>query len=442
MPLSPLGYLDLSLVTDKLIKMLKACRDNSPMWKKNGGDVDHFTIEVSGSAPDTVRDSGVCQLSLYLFHVEQDKFQMNSPVMGARAQPIPFQPLSLNLYFLLSAYAKDDYTSEQRAMSIAMRCFHENPIVHTTVTLPLPPPTGVKEEFTLTMAVESADDMARLWQAITSPMRLAAIYRVSVIFMTPPVTPTAAPQVTAISFSADPASLPYAELGQVIGTARHVSYAAPDSTVANPEIVDFDFSPATVAPKQEVTLYGAGLSQSTAARVYLLADGAPEQEVTHWIVPITNPNPPPATILSDSKIVLRLPDSIGTPPTDSPPPGVYQLRVGSDVAKGDPVDYRSNATPFSIAARIDVSTLPPNPPILPAPYSLKGRGFVVGQTEVLLDTVALTPALAPPMDGEFQITGSGTGIDFKPPLSLKPGRYSVRVRVNRVESDPSWWIIV
>lgn len=442
MPLSPLGVLDLSLVTDTLINMIKACRDNSPMWKKNGGDVDQFTIHVSGSAPDTVRDSGGCQLSLYLFHVEQDKFQMNSPVMGARAQPIPFQPLSLNLYFLLTAYAKDDYVSEQRAMSIAMRCFHEHPIVHTTVTLPLPPPTGVKEEFTLSMAVESADDMARLWQAITSPMRLAAVYRVSVIFMSPPATPSAAKKVTAISLSADPASLPYADLGQVIGTARHVSFVAPDSTVAIPEIVEFDFSPATVAPKQDVTLYGGGLSQPTAGRVYLLADGAPEREVTDWVVPITNPTPPPATIRSDSKIVLHLPDAIGTPPVASPPPGIYQLRVGSDIAKGDAVDYRSNATPFSIAARIDVTIAPPNPPMLSSPYTLHGRGFVPGQTEVLLDTVALAPSGAPPGDGEFQITGGGTAIAFKPPLGLKPGRYSVRVRVNHVESDPSWWINV
>jgi hypothetical protein len=442
MPLSALGVLDLSLVTDTLINMIKTCRDNSPMWKANGGDVDKFTINVSGSAPETVRDAGGCQLSLYLFHVEQDQFQMNSPVMGPRAQPVPFQPLSLNLYFLLTAFAKDDYVAEQRAMSIAMRCFHENPIVHTTVTLPLPPPTGVKEEFTLTMAVQSADDMARLWQAVTSPMRLAAIYRVSVIFLSPPATPVAAKKVTTISLSADPTALPYADFGQVIGTARHVSFAAPESSVAKPEIVDFDFSPATVAPKQEVTLYGAGLSQPTARRVYLLADGTPEREVTDWIVPIPNPNPPPATIASDSKIILRLPDSIGTPPADSPPPGVYRLRVGSDIAKGDAVDYRSNATPFSVAARVDVTVAPPNPPLLPAPYTLHGRGFVAGQTQVLLDTVALSPSGAPPGDGEFQITGGGTTIDFKPPLGLRPGRYSVRVRVNQVESDPSWWIVV
>jgi Pvc16 N-terminal domain len=441
MPISPLGVLDLSIVTHKLIQMLTACRDNSPLWKKNGGDADLFTISISGAAPETVRDKGGCHLSLYLFHVEQDKFQMNSPVMGKRAQPIPFQPMSLNLYYLLTAFAKDNHVEEQRAMSIAMRCFHENPIVHHTVTLPLPPPTLVQEEFTLTMAVESADEMARMWQAVTSPMRLSAVYRVSVVFVSPPATPSLPKPVEKISLSADPTTLPYADFGQVIGSARHVSFAAPDSTVAVPEIVELDFLPATVAPNQDVTLYGAGLSQPTAKRVYLLAEGAPEREVTSWIVPITNPFPPPATILSDSKIILRLPDSIGTPPANSPSPGVYQLRVGSDTVSGDPATYRSNATPFSVAARIDVGTLPPNPAILSAPYQLHGRGFIAGHTEVLLDTVALAESGAP-LAGHFQISVGGTVIDFQPPLTLGPGRYSVRVRVNQVEADPSWWIII
>ena len=68
------------------------------MWKANGGNVDPFTIDVTGSAPDSIRDKGGCQMSIYLFHVEQDKYQMNSPVLGQRAQTIPFQPLSLGLY--------------------------------------------------------------------------------------------------------------------------------------------------------------------------------------------------------------------------------------------------------------------------------------------------------------------------------------------------------
>src|SRR5579859_6971591 len=104
MALSPLGVLDVSIVTDRLIQMLTSCRDHSPLWKANGGDADLFPIAISGSAPETVRDKGGCQLSLYLFHAEQDKYQMNAPVLDKRAQTIAFQPLSLNLYYLLTAF--------------------------------------------------------------------------------------------------------------------------------------------------------------------------------------------------------------------------------------------------------------------------------------------------------------------------------------------------
>jgi len=436
MALSPLGVPDLSLITDKLIQMLKDSGLASPPLA--------FNIAISGSAPETVREKGGCQVSLYLFHVEQDKFQMNSPVLGKRAQIVPFQPLALNLYYMLSAFSGDNYAQEQQAMSIAMRCFHENPIVHTTANLALPPPTPVKEEFTLTMAVETADEMARLWQSVTIAMRLTVIYHVSVTFITPPAPPAIAKQVAAFSLSADPTVFPYASFGQVIGTTRHISFAAPSSTPSKPEIVDFDSFPATVGPNQDIALYGAGLSQPTAQRVYLLAEGAPEQEVTSWVVPmpIVNPNPPPATLSSDAKIVLHLPDSIGAAPANTPAPGVYQLRVGSDTVKGDPITYRSNTTPFSIAARVDVTVAPPNPPLLSPPYKLQGRGFLGGQTEVLLDTLSLVPSNVPPGAGQFQITAGGTEIDFQPPGGLSPGRYSVRVRVNRVESDPSWWITI
>ena len=94
MGLNTLGVLDISVVTDVLTKMLGQCYDQSPMWTVNGGDIQKFTLEISGSAPDAVRSLSHCQLSLYLFHVSQDPYQRNSPVLGPRARTIPAQPLS------------------------------------------------------------------------------------------------------------------------------------------------------------------------------------------------------------------------------------------------------------------------------------------------------------------------------------------------------------
>src|SRR6266700_7900652 len=161
MALGVLGVLDLSIITDTLIEQLKSCIQDSPLWATEVPPViTPPTIAVTGAQPEAVRKEGNCQLSLYLFHVAQDKFQRNSPVMGPRSSVIPQQPLSLDLYYLLTAYAGKNYTQEQQAMSIALRCFYNKPIIKTVVQ------GDPHQEFTLSMEVESADELGRLWQAI------------------------------------------------------------------------------------------------------------------------------------------------------------------------------------------------------------------------------------------------------------------------------------
>ena len=448
MALSPIGVLDLSIVTDMLTDMLFDCGQNSPIWNPQGlpqSPGPAFTFKPTGAAPDSVRE-GDLAVSLYLFHITQDKYQRNTPPGGGRVppagtqMPIRLQPLSLNLYYLLTAFAKDDYHKEQQAMSIALRCLYENPIVRKNVMI-----GGqiVAEEFSVTMEVESADDMSRLWQGITGALRLSAVFKVSVVFMPPELPETLeAPKVKAVSLGADPAALPFAALGQVIGTLRRVRYLTPRSTPAKPDFADFDLSPATVAPGQRVALYGAGLNQdqpnaNTSRRTYLLFPDGSEVEVTAWKA--VDPNPAQKNVLqTPSRVTLDLPASIGPLPANSPPPGVYQLRVGSDTAQGDTLNYRSNGTPLSIAPRIDPVG---NPPILAAEGTLTVNGVGLGgQTEVLLGTAGLQQAGGPPGAGQFSVDGAGTTLTLQPLAGLASGLYALRVRVNGVEADPSWWV--
>src|SRR6476661_2175152 len=258
MPLGLLGLLDLSIVTDRLIKLLEDCRNDSPLWNVTS----QFTINVTGNPPDTVRNAGDCQLSLYLFHVESDKFQKNSSVSGAGVSPIPFQPLSLNLYYLLSAFSSNEngYLEEQRAMSIALRCFHEHPIIRTNVILD---GQTVKEEFCLTMEMETADSLGRLWQASTTPMRLATVYKVSVVFITPPA-PAISPAPVWV-FRITPEVLPFTIPGQLLSTSANLSYLAPDGKTYN-----LSPSPALVAAGQRFFVYGTGLTGAEANHLYLL----------------------------------------------------------------------------------------------------------------------------------------------------------------------------
>src|SRR5262249_17990485 len=113
------------------------------------------------------------------------------------------------------------------------------------------------------------------------------------------------------------------------------------------------------------------------------------------------------------------------------------------LALGNPAAVRSNATPFSMAAPVNVTILPPNPPLLTpdgsGTYTVKGQQFVAAQTQVLLDTVALTAAPGPLQPGTFTVVDPQT-FTFQRPATLPSGVYAVRIRVDQVESPPGWWI--
>lgn len=192
------GVLDLSIVTALLVKELEDCVAASKLWDENtpaNQNVVKHKPKVTGLAPDLVRQKiDGTYISLYLFHVAPEKSHRNTyPIQNFEArdkdnnvvnslavdQQIPQQPLPLTLYYLLSAQS-DNYEYEQQAMSIAMKCLHEHPILVATV-----PRDKRKQEFTLTIEPESVDEIGRLWQSTSTPLRLSAVYRASVIFLKP-----------------------------------------------------------------------------------------------------------------------------------------------------------------------------------------------------------------------------------------------------------------
>jgi hypothetical protein len=456
--LSQLGVLDLSIVTDLLIQTLTNSWNTSPLWGSLP-DESFFTPAISGLTPDAVRTVGGCQVTISLIHVEPNKFNRNfvSPppppppagkVPPPRAQLIPYLPLGLDLYYFISAYSDGNYHQEQQAMSVVLRCFHQNPIIRTNVIVPGSPPESTPEEFTVTMEIETADSISRLWQAITSPFRLSLLYRVAVAFLTPPDAAGPAPPVRRYGLAVEPASFPVATAGQVFGTTSTAHFAPPSGV---PPTVGVDYSPATVAPGQRFTLLGASLNQGTEVpvvpnpgtsfRVYLLlpADYQTEVEVTAWKAKDVLPASP---IQTASRIVLDLPATVGAAPANAPPPGVYAIRAGSN-SPPDLISNRTNSTPFHIAARVDVPASPAGPVVaaVAGTYTITGMGFIAGSTQVLLETVPLTYVATPPQPGQFTV-GSISQISFQRPDGLPPGLYGIRVRVNGVDSPPALWIKV
>ena len=423
--------LDLSAVTDSLIGLVKSQWTTAPIWTEVGGSPPGptFTPNFTGLAPDAVRQQPGPQLSMYLYHVEPDNarealFWQPQMLDAPAGEPARFLPLALDLFYLLFAYSESSYTEEQEAMSVALRICHANPIVRSD------PGAAVPWELTLTMEHRSYDELSRLWQATTAPLRMSVVYRAAVAFIDPDPMPAPAPDTSSFSVDVAPVPLPLPSPGTggypvAFGTSRDGSYVGPNGVA-----VPFSQSPATVAAGQTAWLLGSDLgARGISDSVYLLPPaGGAEADVTAWAV---------AADSSAAKFVLALPPAAGAAPAGAPDPGIYQLRVGSG-ALGSPGATRTGSIPVSIAAYVD----PTGGPVLAgsAPFTVNGAGFVLGKTEVLVGTVALTETGAPPGAGEVSVKPSGTSFSFSPPAGPAGMVVPVRVRVNGIESDPAKWV--
>lgn len=409
---------DLSNITGELIAMVQQAIVASP--------IPPFNVSVSGSMPETVRKDGQCQLSLYLLHVGRDPFWRNTPRDTARPLTNAQQALSLNLTYLLTAFADKDFVAEQQAMSIALHCFHEQPLFHNGA-----------EEFTISIEADTIDEMSRLWQAIAVPIRLSAVIKVGVVFVSPsqapaPIAPP--PQHAHLAVGADlqPGAVP-----QLFDLAMRVDFIVPPGPPPpGPGQVVAVPGATVVTGGDAILVAGSGLDQPSAANVFLgRLPGGPIWQVT---------NPWRQAPLSPNQIALSLPPAYVTPgaavpapPDVTPAPGIYQLMVGAGAANA------ATAIPVAIAARI--SGIADPPALLPDAtglYTVTGEGFTPGGTAVALDTVGLALAGAPdPAGGFFFVDAAGKTITFRRP-ALQAGRYYLRIRVGGVECPPGWWVDV
>jgi hypothetical protein len=423
--------LDLSAVTDTLIGLVKNQWTTAPIWTEVGGSPPGptFTPNFTGLAPDAVRQESGPQLSMYLYHVESDNAreslywqpQILGPAGGA---PTRFLPLALDLFYLLFAYSQSSYIEEHEAMSVALRIYHANPIVRSL------PGATAPWELTLTMEHRSYDELSRLWQATTAPLRMSLVFRAAVVFIDPDPMPAAATQTSSVSLAVGgplpPPPAPGAgDFPVVFGTFRDGSYVG-----ATGVTVPFSQSPAIAAAGQTASIMGSDLGVSGVSdHAYLLPpDGGAEVDVTAWAV---------AAQSSASRFALALPPTAGVAPAASPDPGVYQLRAGSGTA-GTSAATRTGSTPLSVAAFVN----PAGGPLLtgPGPFTVNGMGFLAARTEVLVGAAALSQTAGGAGPGQVNIDPSGTSFSFAPPVQAPGTVAPVRVRVNGIESDPALWV--
>lgn len=441
---------DLSTITQLLIDKLNAAVLASPQYMNQ-----HFLYEVSGLMPAVSRTEGKTVLNLYLLHVSRDPFWRNTPVQGSLAKLNQSQPLSLSLSYLLTSYSENNWALEQLLMSIAFEYFHANPIHHSDTV-----------EFTITIEADTIEEMSRLWQAITVPIRLSALFRVAVVFLAPPVVPppdarlpieinlSVAPDLN----MASPIPLPEPRLFEL---AAQVEYRVPPSSPfdkdAAPGSASSQALPTVIntAPVvmggQTLRVRGSGLNQPDAAVVYL-SSTVVATTATEWPVNFTRRYGTSAsgTAGDADELVLEIPIAYATLPAagtmigSTPLPVALHLCVGSAAVPG----FRSNTLPIVFAPA--VTGVGPGEPILvpdaAGVYTLHANGLLAGATAVLLENTSLTiaGAVAPGLATVDVVTGT---IAFMLPAPAPwPPKTKVRVRIlvssgpDTIEAPPGWWV--
>jgi hypothetical protein len=438
---------DLSDITQVLKGLIETSVTNSTLYHAHN-------IKVLCDSPDTARTTdGQCHLNIYLLHVGRDPFWRNTPVQGPRPQLNNAQPLSLNLSYLLTAWCDKDFALEQRAMSIALQTIHANPIVTQTLiaaeSLTQWLPDG---EFVLSVEADTIEEMSRLWQAFTVPMRLSALIRVGVVFLSQvlPITPPASrPGATNISVAPEPleppAPAPADPPSLIGGYALQFPPVVPDASAAAVTqtigpLVGVGGNPALAATQPQeaqgstLALLGNGLNLPAAASLYLSVPGAAtDWDVTSWI-----------TQKSAGEIDILLPAAYAPPgsaapfpATQTPVPGLYTLAVGAGTT-------RSNTIQLAIAPRIDGVT---NPPKLTSDasgvFTFIGAGFQQNATTTLtLGGTALTYTGTAPAAGQFTVDAAGATVAFMAPPALPAGHYPVLLTVGGIAATTGWVAVV
>lgn len=166
-------------------------------------------VNITLLGPDE-SGGGNRRINLFLYKVEQNAFLKNMDWQVSRTNPSQLTPppLSLNLYYLMTAYAQNDpqtgNTAAHELLGDAMRVFHEIPAVPDVYLVP--GLSDAREQLKITQGQVDMDELSKVWTTFGEPFRLSVPYEVSVVqldqapdsgrTMAPRITEIGVPQIT------------------------------------------------------------------------------------------------------------------------------------------------------------------------------------------------------------------------------------------------------
>jgi hypothetical protein len=129
-----------------------------------------FTDPKATDQPDAQR------LSVWLFHVTEDGYVKNQPVVqGKGSRDAQQPPLALNLHYLITPFggAPD---KDLLLLGKTVQVLYDNAVVPLKVA-----DAGVAQELRVVLRALTIEELGRVWEALQEPYRLSVSYQVRVI---------------------------------------------------------------------------------------------------------------------------------------------------------------------------------------------------------------------------------------------------------------------
>lgn len=415
--------LDISLVTQALLKVIEENVTSSPAWSAAN------VLTLSPQPPDKLK--GTRAIGLYLYHIREDAHTKAQDWPVDDEAPLRYCPMGISLYYLLTAHSEIPDTSqqvyaEQLMMGLAVKALHDYPKLDDTTTVggvPVfaPQLTGRENRLRISLQPIQFNEAMQYWTG-TQPLRLAAYYEVAATLLEADAVKSRRSRVLSYGVHTFVRGTP-----RLDGSRNTVQFTIPGE--ATPREVTLQ--PAEVTYGDQVTFVGTDLRGDRTSLLLHHRDFVAPVEVdpVAWGVA--------ATI---DRVTATVQQTAGT---EAVRPGMYGAAVKVTASRTLPdgttrqFEWRSNQTPFAVTPQI--LTLTPG-----AIWVVTGARFdpavLTGDAiQLFLGPDRLSRVTAgTPAAGEFRVMSSTT-LRFRPPAALASGTVvPFRLLIEGAESAPRW----
>lgn len=462
---------DLSLVSKSLQKLLTA-----NVGRLAGPAAPTTTVTLGYPEDQTGADRTI---NLHLYHVSEDQFNRNVPGPGTDPNNVATTPLSLSLFYLVTAHHNNSKKAEteQQIMGYALKTLHDFAMINANTEVINE--SGVSSKILLNGIDDGSTRLQVILRPLTpedalaywaseqqQPVRLSAYYEVRLVQLIPePPQSFTFPVLTVgewVGPKADPL-LSASRSAMRFERPASMSATLPDAIELSPARAFLDLPPIdpTFPDTNRFWLLGTGLASGIRRRLVVSnptwrAEGVPGGEIRlEEAVQPAPPTPVWGVAFQDDRVDVTLSptieytDASGAAATLPMFPGVHRARVEIvlDDATNGPrpreVVRRSNEVLFQVAPRIrDIA------PIAPASarrllLRISPRfNLAAPDVDVILivdgEAYARVPGpLANLTDGTMIVGADRVRFQVPFPLNVS-GLHPLRLSVNGVDAQPFW----